>query len=194
MLTQSVVHTHRSQSANSREDLKTIQPTVVPSPDEKAQYHNAVVTVALIFGGQNFYYMAHPETNRKVVEQNGAYYCEYDGKTCQTMRRRYVMQAKVADHSGEATISIFNDQAERLLGMTADELAAIKEDGSEEANAKLDALLKQACWTEWQARVMTKSREYNGDVKLRINCQDLVPVDYQKESGLLLQRIKALRA
>lgn len=184
----------KSQSANKREDLRTIQPTVLPSPDEKAAYHNAILTVAIIFPDQSFYYMAHPETNRKVVEQNGAYYCEYDGKTCQTMRRRYVMQAKVTDHTGEATVSIFNDQAERLLGLTADELAVLKEDGSEEATAKKEAILKKACWTEWQTRVMTKSREYNGDVKLRINVQDLAPVDYAKESGLLLQRIQALKA
>ena len=46
----------------------------------------------------------------QVIEQNGAYYCEYDGKTSQTMRRRYVMQAKAMDFAGEGYVSVFNDQ------------------------------------------------------------------------------------
>lgn len=45
-----------------------------------------------------------------MTEQGGAYFCEYDGKTSQTMRRRYVLSAKVMDFTGESWVSIFNDQ------------------------------------------------------------------------------------
>ena len=46
----------------------------------------------------------------QVVEQNGAYFCEYDGKTSQTMRRRYVLQAKLMDFKADGWVSVFNDQ------------------------------------------------------------------------------------
>ena len=96
-------------------------------------------------------------------------------------------------------------------------------------------------WSDWLIRVMTKSREYNGEVKLRLNAQvlshrrycdmlgiagahhwccvpgtscnldhmvrpslftntfyddtpqDMSPVNYEQESGILLKRIAALK-
>ena len=46
-------------------------------------------------------------------------------------------------------------QAEQVLGMTADELAALKEDNGVEA---YEAVLKGAQWKEWQMRVQSKSQ------------------------------------
>ena len=40
--------------------------------------------------------------------------------------RRYIMVMKVSDPSGEAWLSVFNDQAEQIIGSTADELERIK--------------------------------------------------------------------
>jgi len=39
---------------------------------------------------------------------------------------RYIMVAKVSDASGEAWVSTFNDQAEKIIGCSADELDKIK--------------------------------------------------------------------
>lgn len=36
------------------------------------------------------------------------------------------MVVKVSDHSGEAWLSVFNEQAEKIIGCTADELERIK--------------------------------------------------------------------
>ena len=46
-------------------------------------------------------------------------------------------------------------QAEQVLGMTADELAALKEGSGVEA---YEAVLKRAQWKEWQMRVQSKSQ------------------------------------
>jgi hypothetical protein len=43
---------------------------------------------------------------------------------------RYIVSVKVGDSTGEAWVSIFNEQAEALIGMSADELAQIKEEVS----------------------------------------------------------------
>lgn len=40
---------------------------------------------------------------------------------------RYIVSVKVGDSSGEAWVSVFNEQAEALLGMPADQLAEIKD-------------------------------------------------------------------
>lgn len=43
--------------------------------------------------------------------------------------RRYIFSARVMDESGELTLQVFNEQAEQLLGIKADELAEIRESG-----------------------------------------------------------------
>ena len=50
----------------------------------------------------------------QVVQQGEGWYCEHDGRTYPDMVRRYVMQAKCIDASGEATLSVFDDQARPL--------------------------------------------------------------------------------
>lgn len=39
---------------------------------------------------------------------------------------RYIMVVKVADASGEAWVSVFNEQAEKIIGCSADELDVLK--------------------------------------------------------------------
>ena len=59
------------------------------------------------------HYPHHPyhHPTAQVTEQGpGQYFCEYDGKTYPAMSRRYVMQAKVADESGETYVQVFNEQ------------------------------------------------------------------------------------
>ena len=39
---------------------------------------------------------------------------------------RYIMVVKVSDASGEGWVSAFNDEAERIIGLSADELDQLK--------------------------------------------------------------------
>ena len=39
---------------------------------------------------------------------------------------RYIMVVKVSDDSGEACLALFNEQAERIFGCSADELDKLK--------------------------------------------------------------------
>ena len=52
----------------------------------------------------------------QVVEQNGQWYCEYDGKTYPSMVRRYVTTLRCTDNTAELTLNAFNEQVSgRLL-------------------------------------------------------------------------------
>ncbi len=51
----------------------------------------------------------------QVVAQGDGWFCEHDGQTYPAMVRRYVMQARVCDASGEGTLSVFDDQARRQV-------------------------------------------------------------------------------
>lgn len=41
-----------------------------------------------------------------MVEQNGQYFCEWDGKTYPTATHRYILLARVADASGELAVQV----------------------------------------------------------------------------------------
>lgn len=111
--------------------------------------------MAAINPDQNLYYLACPENNRKVEEQGpGQFYCDYDGKTYPSAVRRYIMSARLTDGSGELPVQVFNDQAEVLLGKSADDLHELRESDP----ARFKALLKDATWTEWVLRVKAQAQ------------------------------------
>ena len=63
----------------------------------------------------------------QVVEKDGKYWCEHDNKAYDSMQRRYVMNMQVTDFTGQQHVNVFNDQAERILGHSADVIGVYKE-------------------------------------------------------------------
>lgn len=63
----------------------------------------------------------------QVIEQNGKWLCEAEGKTYDSMTRRYIMNMQITDFTGQNHINVYNDHAQQLLGTTADEMAVLKE-------------------------------------------------------------------
>jgi hypothetical protein len=47
---------------------------------------------------------------------------------CTSWLFRYIMVIKVSDPTGEAWLSLFNDQAEKIVGCSADELDRIRKE------------------------------------------------------------------
>lgn len=62
------------------------------------------------------------------VEMNGSgKYIEVGtGEVVEDMRRRYILNAQVMDFTNSTYVNIFNEQAEEILAMRADELNSIK--------------------------------------------------------------------
>ncbi|DBB18305.1 TPA: hypothetical protein ACH3X3_003260 [Trebouxia sp. C0006] len=167
-------------------------PADMPSPDAKPEYHNAICTVANIDPQQSMYYQACPDNNRKVVEQNGQWYCEYDGKTYPSMVRRYVTTLRCTDNTAELTLNAFNEQVEGLLGMSADDLAMLKE-GNPEKQQQYQTLLKKVQWQDYVVRLQTRSREYEGQVRMRYTVHSMKPVEFIAESRRMIEQLTKLR-
>lgn len=55
---------------------------------------------------------------------------------------RYILVVKVSDASGEAYLSVFNEHAEKIIGLTADELNELKSQVSNCANQFCGLVLK----------------------------------------------------
>jgi hypothetical protein len=48
------------------------------------------------------------------------------GEVVDDMRRRYILNAQVMDFTNSTFVNVFNDQAQDILGMRADELNEVK--------------------------------------------------------------------
>lgn len=83
--------------------------------------------VSFIKPDQTMWYRACKTCNKKVTEAIGSgYWCEGCQKNDEECNLRYIMVVRVSDASGEAWFSTFNEEAERIIGCSADELDQLK--------------------------------------------------------------------
>lgn len=99
---------------------------------------------------------------------------------------RYIMIIKVSDPTGEAWLSLFNDQAERIVGCSADELDRIRE---EEGDYTFRLKLKEATWVLHLFRVSVVQNEYMGEKRQRIAVRSESPVDFGAEARYQLEEV-----
>ncbi|XP_034707076.1 replication protein A 70 kDa DNA-binding subunit B-like [Vitis riparia] len=106
------------------------------------------------------------------------------------VKTRYIMVVKDSDANGEAWLSLFNEQAERIFGCSADELNKLKSQGEENL---FQQKLKEAIWVPHLFRISVAQHEYMNEKRQRITARAVVPVDYAAESKLLLEEISRMK-
>ncbi|XP_071690614.1 replication protein A 70 kDa DNA-binding subunit B-like [Rutidosis leptorrhynchoides] len=159
--------------------------------EDKPVFYTARVCMSLIKADQAMYYRACKTCNKKVNEAIGSgYWCEACQKNETDCSLRYIMSAKFSDVTGGAWFSVFNDEAEQILGCSADELDKMK--SQDDAN-DFHTQLKKATWVPHVVRVMVAPREYNNEKKQRITVKAVAPVDFAAESKFLLDEITSMK-
>ncbi|KAG2451925.1 hypothetical protein HYH02_003700 [Chlamydomonas schloesseri] len=168
-------------------DVSALSPESEALANDKAVFQNVTACVAMVNNDdKNIFYLANPENGRKVVDQGGGrYWSEADGKAIEKPEHRYLLSVRLADHTGETNVQLFGKEAEAVMGMRADELAALKEAGGE----GFAGALKAAQWKAWQVVVMTKAREYNGNRSVRHSAYKVENIDWVSESSRLVNLI-----
>lgn len=71
--------------------------------------------------------------NKKVTEMDGVWRCEKCDQNHDRPQYRYIIQCNVQDHTGQLYISAFDDIGRLMLGRSADDLTALKEDNPQAA-------------------------------------------------------------
>jgi replication factor A1 len=80
--------------------------------------------------------------NKKVVEINpGEWRCEKCDKTWDRPDYRYIMSINVGDHTGQLWLSCFNECGIQIMGVPANDLMAMREEGE---TTKEEALFTDA--------------------------------------------------
>jgi replication factor A1 len=128
----------------------------------------------------------------KVTQTSDSYWtCERCQKQYDHCCRRYIFSLTIIDGSSSTWVSIFNDQAEALLGISAEELNVIlAEKGDYDTfGAKFDEVLH----SDWIFTCKVKSEEVAGETRVKTSIHAMAPVNYEKESKNLLDAIQALQ-
>lgn len=158
--------------------------------DGKPAFFSTRAFVSFIKADQAMWYRACKTCNKKVIEAiDSGYWCEGCQKSDKECNLRYITVLKVSDSSGEAWVSAFNEEAEKIIGCPAEELDKLRygEDGEYELK------LKQATWKHHLFRVSIAQNEYNGEKRQRITLRTVAPVDFATESRLLLEEISKMK-
>ncbi|KAG4207517.1 hypothetical protein ERO13_A03G070300v2 [Gossypium hirsutum] len=160
--------------------------------DEKPAFFSIKAFVSLIRPEQAMWYRACKTCNKKVTEAVGSgYWCEGCQKNDEECNLRYIMVSKISDTRGEAWVSAFNEQAEKIVGCSADELDKLKsEQGDIDGYQKK---LKEATWVPHLFKVSVTQNEYNNEKRQRITVRAVAPINFAEESRFLLEEIKKMR-
>jgi len=180
----------RNTSVESRKPISVIKEQSL-GHSEKGDYVTVKATVTYIHEreGNDPWYVSDPETKYKCLEQpDGSFYCERLQKTVEKVQRRYIMSISVTDHSANQLISIFDNEAQQLLGKSADEMFEFKQNGEEE---KMKGTIKAALFQECIMTLKVKHEEYNGEQRMKVIGLNMAKIDPVTESKQLIDAIKA---
>ena len=175
-------------NAALRTTLDAMQPELLAPATAKPEMGLVCATAVLIKADQPMYYTACPEegNNKKVVEENGKWYCEATQKTYDTCRRRYILRLKVADASGGGWVNVFHEQAVEMLGISAEDLHALRERNP----AAYERRVKAAQFNTWSMKLKSKTEEYQGESRRRLTVAHCSAPDYAAEAKNLLALIQ----
>ncbi|CAA7026979.1 unnamed protein product [Microthlaspi erraticum] len=156
--------------------------------EDKPVFFSTRAYISFIKPDQTMWYRACKTCNKKVTEaMDSGYWCEGCQKKDEECSLRYIMAVKVSDSTGETWFSAFNDEAEKIIGCSADELNQLK---SEEGEVnEFQTKLKEATWSAHLFRVSVSQQEYNSEKRQRITVKGVSPIDFAAETRLLLQDI-----
>ncbi|XP_038058946.1 replication protein A 70 kDa DNA-binding subunit-like isoform X3 [Patiria miniata] len=159
---------------------------------EKPDYFTTKGTI-IFMRKENSMYMACPssECNKKVSDNgDGSYHCEKCGKDYPDFQYRLLLSANVADPTDTQWTTCFQETAETILGMKADELGRLKLEDEQAFNH----VFEKASFESYVFRMRIKMESYNEEARLKCTCMSVKPIDVKEQSKKLIMDIRTLAA
>jgi len=154
---------------------------------DKASYFTCRATIKFI-QRQRLFYMACPETNKKVVLISpGRYRCDATDKEYDHCNYRYTLSLNIHDSSDGIWCSAFDEAGQLIFGKSAKELNEIQETDP----GLLDSILYEAQLSTLIWRIRAKLDSFRDEQRVKytvMSCEQLDPVS---EGRLLLDEIRS---
>lgn len=157
---------------------------------DKPDYFTSKGTV-IFLRKENSMYMACPtdSCNKKVVDQgNGMYRCEKCNKEFPNYKWRMILSVNLADHTGNQWVTCFQDSAECILNVKADDLGNMKDTNE----AQFDQVFTEANFKTYIFKLRAKVETYNDESRLKTVCANATPVDWVTDGKRLIEEINTM--
>jgi replication factor A1 len=192
----------RMEGFAERKDIATIKnENLGQSGSDKADYLTFKATLTFLKSNKEggAWYPAcansgEPCKNMFRVTQtpDGQWSCEKCQGTYPTCVRRWIFSGTVEDDTSTSWVSFFNEQAEQLLGTSADEVYERTFTGGQHDQDAYDSVFARAAYTEWVFKCRVKNEVYNDEARSKTSVIAIQPVDYAKESLDILAALEKL--
>ncbi|XP_035220738.1 replication protein A 70 kDa DNA-binding subunit-like [Stegodyphus dumicola] len=149
---------------------------------DKADYYVSKATVVML-RKENCMYMSCPseDCKKKVIDMNnGIYRCEKCSREYNEFKWRLLLSISVADFTENQWVTCFQEAAECILGITAEELGSLKESNEERYND----VLTDANFKSYIFKLRTKMETFNEESRLKtavVSASPVDPVSYTKK-------------
>ncbi|KAJ1536140.1 Replication factor A protein 1 [Nowakowskiella sp. JEL0078] len=137
---------------------------------------------------ENFSYeaCARQGCNKKVVSTGDGYRCESCNVTHEKPDHRYIVSMTLADHTGQIWATMFNEQVEAVVGMSAENMLELQSSDPAEFDARWNAIL----FREDVYRMRVKAENYQDELKLKFGVSGTKGMDYAVNSLELIGLIE----
>ncbi|KAF6810063.1 putative replication factor-a protein 1 [Colletotrichum plurivorum] len=155
---------------------------------EQQDYFNLKATIVYI-KQDNFAYPAcmNEGCNKKVTDMgDGTWRCEKCDVNHPKPEYRYIMSINVCDHTNQLWLSCFDDVGRVIMGMTADQLMALRE----EDDTKLALAFEQANCCKLNFRCRAKMDTFGESQRVRYQVMSASAIDFKAEGAKLADLIK----
>ncbi|KAI8904770.1 replication factor-a protein [Gorgonomyces haynaldii] len=159
---------------------------------EKGDYITIVGTIMHVRTENAMYpACANPSNtcNKKVIQTAGGWRCEKDDMEFPNPRYRYIVSCAVADATGQTWVTIFDEDAQRIIGKSANEMAHLKEYNETDYKAAFDQIQLQ----QYTFKCRVKNEVYQDEAKVRITCSSVEPIDEVAYSKELIKMLSDVR-
>jgi len=157
---------------------------------EKPDYYTTKGTV-MFLKKDNCMYQACPtdECNKKLIDQgNGQYRCEKCNKEFPNYKWRMILNANIADHSDNTWATCFQESAEGLLQIKANDLGAMREKDEQ----AFEGVFRDALFKHYIFKMRAKMETYNDEHRLKTVCVSAVPVNWVDYGKRLVEQLDQL--
>ncbi|KAG0654987.1 Replication factor A protein 1 [Monosporozyma unispora] len=158
---------------------------------EKGDYFSVKAVVSFLKADKFAYPACSNENcNKKVIQQgDDTWRCEKCETNNAAPQWRYMLTISAIDETEQVWLSLFNDQAEQLLGIDASKLTELKEHDPEE----FSKITQKVQMAEYDFRIRAREDNYNDESRIRYTVANLHKLNFKAEADYLASELsKAL--
>jgi len=170
-------------------------PAKVPANNSnRGEYYSAIATVSY-FTKDKSLYKACPnqvdgrDCNKKMQENgDGTYRCEKCSTNLTNYKWRLILSMNIGDYSEGIWSTCFQETAEKMLGMSSEEVGNLSEQNEERFNA----VFAEASFKTYAFRMRAKADTYNDETRVKHTVVGIEDVDYIAMNKMMIKEIEAM--